>query len=108
MVPPPFLKAPEQSGAFAFHEKGLMIVTFRHIWDGESQTWVVYRVGKDRHAHLGSEKGCLKLISLIKQGKLPRSQDFRDCCERLLSAEEYEHLGKSKGRYYNYQRRRRR
>ncbi len=80
-------------------------MTFEHTWDAKTRTWVVYRVGKDRHAHLGSENGCIKLIKLIKQGKLPHSQAFRDCCERLLSAEEYAHLGKSKGRYYNYQRR---
>ena len=85
--------------------KGLITMTFGHTWDPETRSWVVYRVGKDRHAHIGSEKGCLKLISLIKQGKLPHNDDFRECCKRLLSDEEYAHLGKSKGRYYNYQRR---
>ncbi|KAF5030624.1 hypothetical protein DSECCO2_636220 [anaerobic digester metagenome] len=80
-------------------------MTFGHKWDPKTKSWVVFRVGKDKHAHLGSEKGCLLLIKLIKQGKLPRSQDFIECCERLLSAEEYAHLGKSKGRYYNYKRR---
>ena len=76
-------------------------MTFGHTWDPKTRTWVVYRVGKDRHAHLGSEKGCLKLISLIKQGKLPHSQDFRDCCERLLSDEEMVRFKRPKDRYKN-------
>lgn len=80
-------------------------MTFEISWDRRTQTWVIHRVGKDRHAHLGSERGCQKLIKLIKQGKMPRSEDFKVCCEQLLSIEEYAHMGKSKGRYYNYQRR---
>lgn len=73
-------------------------------WDCKTQTWCVYRKGWSVNAHVSTKAGAKKLIQLIKDNKLPYGDHYRKCCKRLLSKEEYTHLGKKKDRYINRRR----
>lgn len=77
---------------------------FSVCYDWKTRTWVLYRKGKENHAHLKSKKSCYMLIRFIKQGTMPKSEYLIESCERLLSPEEMVHLKKKKDRYINQQR----
>jgi hypothetical protein len=68
-----------------------------------SRGFILVRIDGEysEHAHLKSMQGCLNLIKLIRNNKLPRSKYLRGSCQRLLSEEEYRQLKESKQKYVN-------
>lgn len=54
--------------------------------------YVVFIKGREAHAHFNNERGCLKLIRLLRYGRIPSEPYFRNAAKRLLTAEEFEAL----------------
>ena len=80
-----------------------MHLSYKKVKEG----WIVTRKldNKELHSHLNSKGGCLTLIRLIKQNKMPKSDYLKESARRLLTSKEYEKLStRTKQKYVNVNR----
>jgi len=54
-----------------------------------------------QHAHIKTIKGCMILLRLIKNNRLPKSQYLQESCKRLLTNDEFKMLKQDKQCYIN-------
>lgn len=65
--------------------------------------YIVFIEDRKGHAHFKSANGCLKLIRILKAGKMPNDHYFKRAAKRLLTEDEFAALIISRKEQYRNQ-----
>lgn len=79
----------------------LVNVPLEKAYDKIQRNWVVYRVGADRHSHVGSKDGADALIYMIRNNIKPKDKYMRKAVQRLLTEDEWLEHFRGKDKYIN-------
>lgn len=68
--------------------------------------YIIVRLSNNHHGHFVRESSAYDLIDMLCKGKLPKSEYYRTCAQRLLTDSEFKSLrSKVKPKYVNQRRR---